>query len=131
MKTSENIIIRFDGPILVDHRMDISDLAPALIGISELCKIANSKFNDEKASVKVLMKADIEQKCIQLDLNVVLSTWDSIKGLISDNEIKSAKELLEWIGIIGGPVFGAIKLSSYLKNKKLIQSNIPLKMGKT
>ena len=130
MKTSENIIIRYDGPVLVDHRMDISDLAPALIWISELCKIANSKFNDERASVKVLMRADIEQKCIQLDLNVVLSIWDGIKSLISDNEIKSAKELLEWIGIIGGPIFGAIKLSSYLENKNVNSIEYTVKDGK-
>ncbi len=121
MNTSSNVTIRYDGPILSDHRMDVSDLAPALIAISELCKIVNSKFNAGKSSVKVLMKADIEQKCIQLDLQVVLTFWDNIKSLINDEDIKSAKEILDWIGIIAGSatIYGAIKLSSSLKDKTI------------
>ena len=133
MSISSNIIIRYDGPILADHRMDISDLAPALIGISELCKIANKKFNGNKSSVKVLMKADIEQKCIELDLYVeMVSAWDAIKSLIADDNIKSAKEFLEWIGIISGSagVYGLLKLITATKGKAITSTELVVKDGK-
>ncbi|MBA3755082.1 MAG: hypothetical protein H0X02_02120 [Nitrosomonas sp.] len=132
MNTSSNVTIRYDGFILAEHRMDISDLAPALIAISELCKIANSKFNDNKSSVKVLMKADIAQKCIQLDLQVVLTLWDNIKSLINDEDTKSAKEILDWIGIIVGSasIYGAIKLSSSLRDKTIDSVEYTVKDGK-
>lgn len=134
MKTSEKIIIRYDGPILADHQMDISDLAPALLGISELCKIANKKFNGDRSSVQVMMKADIEQKCVQLELQIVLlSVWDNLKSLIADDNIKSAKEVLEWIGILGGGltgVYGVIKLASILKDEKEISTKMIVKDGR-
>lgn len=130
MMSSEKIIIRYDGPILEDHQMDISDLAPALLGISELCKITNKRFNEDKSSIKVLMKADIEQKCIQLDLQVILTIWDAIKDIINNDEVRSAKDLLEWIGILSSPVvavFGAIKLCKVINGKEINSAELVVK----
>lgn len=72
-------VIRYDGPALSEHEMDVHDLAPSLLALADLCKIANEIFNGEAASVRVLVRADYEQKCFQLQLDLVqtLSTISS------------------------------------------------------
>lgn len=107
-KTS--VIVRYDGPALAEHRMDVADLAPALLGLSELCKIANERFNGNSAAIKVLIGADQEQKCFQFSLEVVQTILQQAQGLLNHSEIKTAKEILEWIGIVGGPIAGALGL---------------------
>ncbi len=101
--------------------MDIADLAPALMGISELCKIANKRFNGDRSTVKVLIRADIEQQCIQFDLQVVQSIWDQTRSLLSNSDVTSAKELLEWLGIVGcvGGVVGVIGVIKWLRGRSM------------
>lgn len=48
------VIMRYDGPALDDQSMEISDLAPALLGFSDACKRAYALLNrDEDAEVSV------------------------------------------------------------------------------
>jgi hypothetical protein len=124
--STANVIVTYDGPILANHRMDVADLAPALLGISELCKIANRTFNGERAAVQVLIGADIEQQCFQIDLQVVQSLWDHAKNVLNNDDVGSAKNLLEWIGLIGGggaaasgTVLGVFKLLKWLGGRKI------------
>lgn len=49
---SEKSVIRYDGPALADHSMDVADLAPALMALSDLLKIANTYMNGDRAGVK-------------------------------------------------------------------------------
>lgn len=121
-----NILVTYDGPILANHRMDVADLAPALLGISELCKIANAKFNGARATVKVLIGADVELRCFQIDLQVVQSLWDHAKSVLNNDDVGSAKNLLEWIGLVGGggtaatgAVLGVFKLLKWQRGRKI------------
>jgi hypothetical protein len=118
--------IRYDGPILADHRMDVADLAPALLGLSELCKIANAKFNGERAFVKVLIATNVEHQCFQVDLHVVQSLWDQAKSVLNNDDVGSAKNLLEWLGLIGGggsaaagTVLGVFQFLKWLRGRKI------------
>lgn len=63
--------IRYDGPALADHEMDVQDLAPALLVLADLIQIANQKFNGKNANMKVLVNADVEQKCFMIDISLV------------------------------------------------------------
>jgi hypothetical protein len=90
--------IRYDGPALSKGEMDVQDLAPALLAIAEIAKIANHKFNGDRASITVLVNADIEHRCFQLDLSLVQSWIDQARALIGDDNVTT----LEQIGIIVG-----------------------------
>lgn len=94
--------IRYDGPALSGHEMDVHDLAPALIALADIIQIANRKFNGPNAEMRVLVNADVEQKCFMLDLSLVQSLVEQAKGLFSPENVKSAKEIGEWIGLITG-----------------------------
>jgi hypothetical protein len=128
-----SVTVRYDGPALAGHRMDVADLAPALLGLSELCKLANEHFNGNAAAVKVLIGADQEQKCFQFSLEVVQTILQHAQGLLEHREVRTAKEILEWVGLIGGPiagVFGLFKLWKRIAGKEVTGEVLTVKDGR-
>lgn len=106
--------IRYDGPALVGHEMDVQDLAPALLALADIIQIANKKFNGDQAAMRVLVNADVEQKCFMIDLSLVQSIMDQAKTFFGQDNVKTAKEIAEWIGIIGagsGGLFALLKIA--------------------
>lgn len=101
--------IRYDGPALSHGEMDVQDLAPALLAMAEIAKIANQKFNGDRASIKVLVNADIEHKCFQLDLSLVQSWIEQAKVLIGDDNVATLDQIgqiLGWFGTMGATGLG-------------------------
>jgi hypothetical protein len=131
--SAASVTIRYDGPILAGHRMDVADLAPALLGLSELCKIANRKFNRERAAVQVLIGTDVEHKCFQFDLQVLQTLWDQTKTFLANDDVKTAKDILEWLGLLstaGGGILGVFGLLKYLKGRKVTSTNLEMIDGR-
>ena len=95
--------MRYDGPALRAHEMDVQDLAPALIALADIAKIANQKFNGDRASIRILVNADVEQKCFQLDLSLVQSWLDHATLLLGKDNIATARTIAEIIGFTGPP----------------------------
>ena len=91
---------RYDGPALAGHEMDVQELAPALLALAEMVQLTNKKFNGDAATMKVLVKADIEQQCFQLDIHLVQSILESAKHLFGNEEYKTAKEIAELLDLL-------------------------------
>lgn len=101
--------IRYDGPALVGHEMDVQELAPALLALAEMVQLANKRFNGDAATMKVLVKADVDQQCFQLDIHIVQSILESAKHLFGTDEYKTAKEIAEWLDLLlPGGVSGVV-----------------------
>lgn len=116
--------IKFDGPALSDHTMDVAHLAPALIALSDVIKAANQEFNGDRSAVKLLVNADTEQHCFELSLQLAQTIWEQVGALIQDDTISSAKEIAEWVGLLGSggaSLFGLIK---FLKGKKVTDTTV-------
>lgn len=112
--------IKYDGPALADKSMDVAHLAPALLALSDLVKDANKYANGDRAAARIFVKADVEQKCFELDVSVALTIWEQAKLLLAEDNVRSAKEILEWIGIVGGPAFGLYQLIKWLRGKTVV-----------
>ena len=106
--------IRYDGPALVDHDMDVQDLAPALLALADLIQLANQRFNGGQATIQVLVNADVEQRCFMIDISFVQSLLDQARNLLGHEDIKTAKEIAEWIGILVGGGLGLFGLLKFL-----------------
>ncbi|NEW93034.1 hypothetical protein [Rhodopseudomonas sp. BR0M22] len=99
-----------------DHSIDVQVLAPALLAFGKLLREANSEFNSKKSTAKVLVVSDFEHKCFNINFELVVSLYEQLKTLLGTETASSAKNILEWIGIIGGPAAtGTFTYLRYLK----------------
>ena len=90
--------------------------------LSDVVKAANLLANGEKAAVKILINADLEQKCFEINVELALTIWEKAKGIIGDENLSTAKEIAEWIGIAfeAGSLVGLFQLIKWLKGKKIV-----------
>jgi hypothetical protein len=107
--------VAYDGDIDA-HSMDVQELAPALLAFGRLVREANAELNGKRATVKVLVQSNFEHKCFNIDLEVVQNILDMIAGFLSSEEVKTAKQILIDLGIIGGG--SGLGLFGYLKLRK-------------
>jgi hypothetical protein len=110
--------IRYDGPALAGHEMDVQDLAPALLALADIIQIANKKFNGAEANIKVLVNADVEQRCFMIDVSLVQSFLDQAKGFLGTDHVKTAYDIAQWVGILGSGTIGLFQLLKFLRASK-------------
>jgi len=118
--------LKYDGPALENHEMDVKDLAPALLSLGELLEEANRVFNGDKIKLAVKIKATQEGS-----VDVLLSVAQDILGqavsLFSGTSISSivnAYGILQIIGIANskdGGLFGLIKWTKGRNIKSIIR----------
>lgn len=103
-----------------EHSIDVEDLAPALLAFGRLIREANTESNGKKAKSKLLVVSDFEQKCFNINFEVILSYYEQIIDLISVSDVKSAKEILEWLDLlkVGSGVGMSLGFLGFLKWRK-------------
>lgn len=122
--------IRYDGPALADHEMDVQDLGPALLALGELCKSANHRLNGDRASVRVVVNADVERQCFQLSFEVVQTLAAATVDFLEHKDVATAKEILEWIGILGGGLGSVWAVYKFLSKHRKPGQAIEIKQSK-
>lgn len=117
--------LRFDGPAMQAHEMDVMLLGPSLAAFGELCSEANLVFNGPNSKIQVFVKADIRPNCVTIDFHLVQTVWQTVSDLMGNERITEAKEILQWIGILTGGgatltenVSGLLSLVQFLTWKK-------------
>ena len=110
--------LRYDGPALSEHGMDVADLAPALLALGELLKRANFAVNGDASKVNLIVQSDFEHKCFQVNLELVQSVLSAIGSFLTDDHaLKNAQTIAGWLGLIGVPTT-AVGLFAYLVRRK-------------
>jgi hypothetical protein len=125
--SQENIQLRFDGPELRAHEMDVALLGPSLIALGDICTEANRILNREDAKVRVLIKADIKANCVTVDFSIVQDVLSRVHFLITNTDVVAAKTILEWIGILSGGAAATMRLVPYLRWRKT-NGNMPIQV---
>ncbi|MCP1200743.1 hypothetical protein [Notoacmeibacter sp. MSK16QG-6] len=106
-----------------DHSIDVETLAPALMAFGQLIREANTQVNGKSAVAKVMVVSDFEHKCFNINFEVVLSFIEQIRTLIGTETAKDAKEILEWVGLIGSG--GGLSFLGFLKwrnGRKIVEA---------
>ncbi|GJE45611.1 hypothetical protein AEGHOMDF_4811 [Methylobacterium soli] len=99
--------VAYDGPTRADdHSIDVRNLAPALMAFGKLLREANTEFNGKKSTTKVLVVSDFEHKCFNINFKLVVGLYEQAKLLLGIDQVKTAKEVLECIGLLKGPLAG-------------------------
>jgi hypothetical protein len=123
--------IRYDGPALAGHEMDVQDLAPALLALADIIQLANKKFNGTETSMKVLVNADVEQRCFMIDVSLVQSFLDQAKGFLGTDHVKTAYDIAQWVGLLGGGTAGLFQLLKFLRGTKDANSPVHIQSDGT
>lgn len=111
--------VAYDGPARTDdHSIDVQTLAPALMAFGRLLRESNVEFNGRKATAKILVVSDFEHKCFNINFELVVGLIEKAKSLLGTESVKTAKEVLEWVGLLGLGAGGRISYLRYLQWKK-------------
>ncbi|MEY4977764.1 MAG: hypothetical protein RLZZ352_34 [Pseudomonadota bacterium] len=99
--------------------MDVRELAPALIALSELLEHANKAAYPDASEVRVNVQGNFKGGSFGVDLIAVQTVAQQIVNLLSGNEATAASNLLGilgGLGLIGGG--GLIGLIKWLRGRK-------------
>ena len=79
--------LKYDGPAIVDHEMDLELLSPALLGLSKLVQKIVKHESGQEFTAKLKIKGNPEQGSIELLFTYDYSTLISMAGMFS-SEVK-------------------------------------------
>lgn len=103
--------LRFDGPALQDHEIDVADLAPALIALGQMVKAANRVVNGDAFDVSVKVRT-VGEGSFWVELTVrAQNTYHIVRDFLVGQDVDAVLKLLTIIGIVGGGTkvgFGAL-----------------------
>jgi hypothetical protein len=119
MSATVHFSIKYDGPALASHQMDVRELAPALIALSELLEHANKAAYPDADEVRVNVQGSFKGGSFGVDLIAVQSVAQQIVSLLSGSETTAAANLLGilgGLGLLGGG--GVIGLIKWLRGRK-------------
>ncbi|TKC89830.1 hypothetical protein FAZ69_12040 [Trinickia terrae] len=99
--------------------MDVRDLAPALVAISDLFAAANKELNGDSADVRVEVKESFKAGSFHLDLIFVQNLLTQLRDMFAGanaSAISNAYTILGMLGLIGGG--GLIHLARKLQGRR-------------
>lgn len=79
--------IVYDGPSLENNEMDIKELAPALLAISEVLEETNRLYNRGRAEVAVNVKGSFKTGCFGFDLSVTQDFLHNLFNLLKTDDV--------------------------------------------
>lgn len=113
----KGFVIAFSGPSADDGAVDVRELAPALLSLGRIIDAANLSLNGEKYPVKLEAKA-LKDGSFEVHLDVIMPYWNALRSLLDDGDTQTAKNLLEWIGILCMPSGSLIALYRFLSGRR-------------
>lgn len=113
MSTSVHFSIKYDGPALAGHQMDVRELAPALIALSELLEQANKAAFPNAAEVRVNIQGNFKGGSFGVDLVAMQTVAQQLVSMFAGPEATAAANLFAILGGVGllgsGGLIGVIK----------------------
>ena len=102
--------VSYDGPALESGRMDVRDLAPALLAVGELCQTSNHVLNGDRAKVAVNLSAEFQRGSFQVDLEVAQTIAQAAKDALLSREVATGLALATILGLAKGAQVSLIAL---------------------
>lgn len=118
MSSTVHFSIRYDGPALAAHQMDVRELAPALIALSDLLETANKAAYPDAPEVRVKVNGDFKGGSFGVDLIAIQSVAQQVTAWLVGPEATAAANLagiLGGLGMFGG---GLISVIQWLKGRR-------------
>lgn len=111
--------ILYDGPALSEHRMEVRDLAPALLALGVMLEEANSVLNGDHARLSVSVKGSFKTGSFGIDLNVGQTVVSQVIDFFNNSHITGAVNLLTLLGFAVTTRKGLLGLVKWVRNRKI------------
>lgn len=122
MTATAEFSIKYDGPALASHQMDVRELAPALLALSTLLEEANRVVYPESPPVRVNVRGSFQSGSFKIDLSVLQTVREQLVAIFTGPDATAAANLfgiIGGIGLVGGAAAGGlIGLIKFLKGRK-------------
>ena len=119
MTASMHFSIKYDGPALATHQMDVRELAPALIALSDLLEQANKAALPDAPDIRVNVQGNFKGGSFGVDLIAAQTITQQLVSMFSGTEATAAANLYTLLGALGlvggGGLIGVIK---FLRGRK-------------
>lgn len=122
MRESDEIRIKYDGNDLAAGAMDIVDLAPSILGLSDVLSEINRTALQNDATVSLRVKADFKRGSFAVDLEVVLAGHQAFQNLLTSEGASALSNLFSILGVSGIPgVFQLIQIGRGRKPTSVVE----------
>lgn len=118
LMSEASVRVIYKGKAVEDGSMDVRDLAPALLGIGDLCQNANHELNGDDVSASVRVTADFKRGSFDINLQLVQTLLDHVKDTLYGREHVSATDVLTLLGFLGVSVPGVFQFLKFLRKEK-------------
>ncbi len=118
MSQKEYFQVVYDGEALQNNEMDVRDLAPALLAISDVLDETNKITYGDKTRVQVNVKGTFKSGSFGFDLSIVQGGIDGLTSLFNSDQANAASNLLQMLGFVV-PGGGLIGFLLWLRNRKI------------
>jgi len=116
MKDSVLFSVRYDGSALSDHSMDVRELSPALMALSDLIEEANKVALPGSPAVRLSVRGRFKTGSFGIDLVAAQTFAEQVVALFSGQQATAITTMLSGLGLLGGG--GLIGLIKWLRGRK-------------
>ncbi|HVU04798.1 MAG TPA: hypothetical protein VHE30_23760 [Polyangiaceae bacterium] len=117
---AENRIrIAYDGEALRSGTMDVRDLAPALMALSDLFDEANKVLNGKDSTIELRVQPDVRIGSFDIGVQVVQPFVRQMLQLFSGDQASGLANLIEILGFTVGVPIGLIALVKRIRGRKV------------
>lgn len=114
---TESFKIHYCGPELDNGRMDVRELAPALLAVGGLLEEANRVLNGNRTTISVKVRR-FEDGSFGVAFEVSQPLLAQAVSLFSGDEVNAAINVLTILGLAGTGGMGLIKLLKWAKGRR-------------
>jgi hypothetical protein len=123
-----HIRIAYDGDALRTGTMDVRDLAPALMALSDLFDEANKALGAKDSAIQLRLRADFKAGSFEVGIEVVQKLTTQVLQMFSGPAGSGLANLLEVLGftwLVTGPVrCGLLQLVKRLRGRPIQRTEI-------
>jgi hypothetical protein len=111
--------VTYQGPALENGEMDVRELAPALLALSDIFEEANHILNGDKTDIQLKVVGSFKTGSFAIDFSVVQGFYGQLVDMFSGNTASAADNLLGLLGFVSSSTMGLVQLIKYLKNRTI------------